>query len=217
MYLAEGRGGQATHARSGGLGKESVSLPATPAPPLPPHCCCRRRRRRRCCSSVACGLRLRDRPAARAGELRRRRRRAVRMETSSALARNLASRASCRCAAASASTSSLRCRCLAIASAPAAFLCAQLDLVIRGGSRPWIIAQVACALGAAASEGPRGRAGGWLVAEGWLVGRGTAFDGKAAPRPLAAWRGASPASSAAPIDAPCTHCLRHGDPMHSQK
>eukprot|EP01047_Picozoa_sp_COSAG01_P027981 COSAG01_NODE_1865_length_9036_cov_6.511022_10_plen_52_part_00 len=20
-----------------------------------------------------------------------------------------------------------------------------------------------------------------------------------------------------PIDAPCTHCLRHGDPMHAQK
>eukprot|EP01047_Picozoa_sp_COSAG01_P001108 COSAG01_NODE_23_length_37704_cov_30.005877_48_plen_106_part_00 len=28
---------------------------------------------------------------------------------------------------------------------------------------------------------------------------------------------ATPPPTRPPIDAPCTHCLRHGDPMHAQK
>jgi hypothetical protein len=38
-------------------------------------------------------------------------------------------------------------------------------------------------------------------------------------RPRPAWRPPPPAAAPPPppIDAPCTRCLRHGDPMHAQK
>jgi hypothetical protein len=45
------------------------------------------------------------------------------------------------------------------------------------------------------------------------VGSGVALLGRTARRP----RRTQPLQLPLPIDAPCTHCLRHGDPMHAQK